>query len=65
MADPKKPQVRPDPLPEHKTEDQIDQERADSGPASDPPPMGGSTAGGGPDNKKTPPPKPARPDSAS
>jgi hypothetical protein len=60
MADPKsqKPQVRPDPAPEDKTEADIDQERADSGPASDPPSMGGSTAGGGPDSKKSKPPVP-------
>lgn len=57
MADPKsqKPQVRPDPTPEDKSEESIDRERADSGPASDPPPMGGSTAGAGPGKKSEPP----------
>ncbi len=57
MTDPrsKKPQVRPDPLPEDKSEEAIDRERADSGPASDPPSMGGSTAGAGPGKKSKPP----------
>lgn len=50
MADPrdeKKPQVRPDPVPEDVSEESIDRERADSGPASDPPSIGGTTAGAG------------------
>lgn len=50
MADPKhekKPQVRPDPVPEDLSEESIDRERADSGPASDPPSIGGTTAGAG------------------
>lgn len=50
-----KPRVRPDPAPEDKSEDAIDRERADSGPASDPPAMGGSTAGAGPGKKSKPP----------
>jgi hypothetical protein len=58
MADPKsqKPQVRPDPEPEDKSEDALDKELADSFPASDPPSMSGnSTAGAGPGKKSKPP----------
>lgn len=52
----KKPQVRPDPAPEDKTEDQIDKELADSFPASDPPSIGGTTtAGAGPGKQSKPP----------
>lgn len=64
MADPKsrKPQVRPDPAPENKSEDELDKDLADSFPASDPPSHSGTTTAGAGPGKKSKPPVPPKQD---